>query len=53
MKKSNSKDLYKLARRLKAKENACPTDDSLDIAPPTRKKPSHFRSQSCPFTVPA
>jgi hypothetical protein len=53
MKKSNSKELYKLTRRLKAKENIPTAEDSLEIIPPSqpKKKQSHFRSQSCPFTV--
>lgn len=57
MRKSNSKGLYKFARQLKgkdvprAKENVPAPDDSLEMVGKTegKKKPSHFRSQSCPF----
>jgi hypothetical protein len=49
MKKSNSKALYQFARRHKTKENFPPQEDSLETQSLPKRKPTHLRSQSCPF----
>lgn len=49
MRKSNSKQLYQLARRLRNNQPATNVDDSLDAGVKEEKKTTHCRAQSCPF----
>lgn len=49
MSKSNSKQLYQLAKRLRNNHAATNMDDSLDAGVKELKKTMHYRAQSCPF----